>query len=97
MMDRHNPPRMGASQRYGPTPFRHNIRIGIILMPTLVTLIGFGGKLSAAIIMIGAMVRPFCTSCVLQCSLQRMGVLEQSDDGPLHKGMMCFLGRRLPT
>lgn len=55
---RENPPRVGASQRYGPTPFRHNIRIGIILVPTLVTLIGFGGKLSAAIIMIGAMVRP---------------------------------------
>ncbi|CAK0743676.1 hypothetical protein CVIRNUC_001488 [Coccomyxa viridis] len=47
---------MGPSQRYGPTPFRHNIRIGMILMPTLVTLIGFGGKLTAAIIMIGAMV-----------------------------------------
>ena len=69
---------MGPSQRYGPTPFRHNIRIGIILMPTLVTLIGFGGKLSAAIIMIGAMVRLLCLSCVQQCVLKRLaGALRQ--------------------
>ncbi len=38
-------------------PFRHNVRIGSILLPTLVVLVGFGGKLSVAIIMIGAMVR----------------------------------------
>ena len=49
---------MTPGQRYGPTPFRHNIRIGSILLPILVILLGFGGKLAAAIIMIGAMVRP---------------------------------------
>ena len=44
----------------------------MILMPTLVTLIGFGGKLTAAIIMIGAMVRHFCISCMLQRALKRV-------------------------
>ena len=47
-----------AGHRYGPMPFRHNIRIGSILLPTLVVLVGFGGALSVATIMIGAMVRP---------------------------------------
>ena len=88
---------MGPSQRYGPTPFRHNIRIGIILMPTLVTLIGFGGKLTAAIIMIGAMVRPFCTAHMLYCVLKRMGVLEQDADGLLHMDITHILLCRLPT
>ena len=88
---------MGASQRYGPTPFRHNVRIGSILMPTLVILIGFGGKLTAAIIMIGAMVRPFRISCVQQCVLKSMGALDHNSDGVLHMNMMLFLHRRLPT
>ena len=39
-------------------PFRHNIRIGSVLLPTLVLLVGFGGKVSAATIIIGSMVRP---------------------------------------
>ena len=53
---------MRAGQHYGPMPFRHNIKIGSILLPTLVVLVGFGGKLSVAIIMIGAMVRFIVTA-----------------------------------
>lgn len=52
------PGRRATGHRYAPMPFRHNIRIGSILLPTLVVLVGFGGKLSVATIMIGAMVRP---------------------------------------
>lgn len=50
--------RLLAGQRYGPTPFRHNVRLGSVLLPTLVILVGFGGKLAVAVITIGAMVRP---------------------------------------
>ena len=51
------PGRRATGHRYAPMPFRHNTRIGSILLPTLVVLVGFGGKLSVATIMIGAMVR----------------------------------------
>lgn len=52
------PAHRAAGHRYGPLPFRHNIRIGSILLPALVVLVGFGGTLPVATIVIGAMVRP---------------------------------------
>ena len=59
MLHNGNRPALRATgHRYGPMPFRHNIRVGSVLLPTLVVLVGFGGKLPAATIMIGSMVRP---------------------------------------
>lgn len=45
-----------VGMRYAPTSFRHNARIGAVLLPTLVILVGFGGKLPVGVFLAGAMV-----------------------------------------
>lgn len=45
-----------VGMRYAPTSFKHNARIGAVLLPTLVVLVGFGGKLPVGVFLAGAMV-----------------------------------------
>ena len=45
-----------VGMRYAPSSFRHNARIGAVLLPTLVVLVGFGGKLPVGVFLAGVMV-----------------------------------------
>ena len=49
--------------RYAPSSFQHNARVAAVLLPSLIVLVGFGGKLAAGVLMAGVMVRYF-PSCI---------------------------------
>jgi hypothetical protein len=46
--------------RYTPNAFKHNGRMAVVLLPAVILLVGFGGKLPAGVLMAGAMVRASC-------------------------------------
>lgn len=48
--------------RYAPNSFRHNARVATVLLPAIILLVGFGGKLPVGILLAGAMVRPHTRS-----------------------------------
>lgn len=49
---------MKAASRYMPSSFQHNARVAAVLLPSIVILVGFGGKLPAGVLILGAMVCP---------------------------------------